>query len=190
MKLTETPIHGVWVVEMERLEDDRGFFARAFCQRELAAVGVDFEVRQANNSVSSETGTVRGFHFQYPPSGEDKLIRCIHGGLFDVVIDLRPESPTFLRTHSVELTSDNRLAVLVPKRCGNAFQTLTPDAEALYLVSEFYAPGREGGIRHDDPALGIRWPLPVSRISEKDAGWPLLEAQQDDIVSGMGKVDA
>jgi dTDP-4-dehydrorhamnose 3,5-epimerase len=173
------------MVDLERLEDDRGFFARAFCRREFDAHGVASEVRQANISLSSAAGTLRGLHFQFPPACENKFIRCVRGAVFDVIVDLRPESPTFLQHTSVELSAENRRAFVVPPRFAHAFLTLTDDAEVLYLVSEFYTPAEEGGLRWDDPALGIEWPHEVAVISEKDAAWPLLGSQAERIRSRM-----
>ena len=167
------------------LSDDRGAFARAFCQEELAAVGVDFDVRQVNNSISTKAGTVRGFHFQFPPHAEDKLLRCVRGAVVDCLVDLRPESPTFLQTHMVELTDENRRAVLIPKRFAHVVQTQTDDSEILYLVSEFYAADFECGLRYDDPDLDIQFPIPVSDISDKDASWPLLSEQRSVIEERM-----
>lgn len=185
MLFTETPLAGAWIVELDKREDDRGFFARAFCQREFAEHGIASDVRQANISLSRTEGTLRGMHFQYPPATENKFVRCIRGALLDVIVDLRPESPTFLQHTSVELSADNRRAFVVPPRFAHAFITLTEDAEALYLVSEFYTPAEEGGLRWNDPALGIEWPREVTVISDKDASWPLLGDQIDDIRTKM-----
>jgi dTDP-4-dehydrorhamnose 3,5-epimerase len=181
MNFTETPLAGAFVVELDRKEDDRGFFARAFCQREFADHGIAPDVRQANISLSHRAGTLRGLHFQYPPAAENKFIRCISGAILDVIVDLRPESPTFLQHTGVELSAKNRTAFVVPPRFAHAFMTLTDDVEVLYLVSEFYTPAEEGGLRWNDPELGIEWPREADVITDKDANWPLLADQRDKI---------
>jgi dTDP-4-dehydrorhamnose 3,5-epimerase len=177
MLFTPTPLTGAWIVDLDRKEDDRGFFARAFCQREFESHGIAPQVRQANLSYSHTAGTLRGLHFQFPPAVENKFIRCVRGAILDVIVDLRPESPTFLQHAAVELSDGNRRAFVVPPRFAHAFLTLTDDVEVLYLVSEFYTPAEEGGLRWNDPALGIAWPRAVKVISEKDAAWPLLQDQ-------------
>ena len=177
MHFEPLPIAGAFLADQHLVADERGAFARAFCQHEFAEHGIDFSVRQANSSLNRRAGTVRGFHFQFPPHAEQKFLRCVRGALVDVVVDLRPESPTFLATCPVELSADNRRAVLIPARCAHALQTLVDDTEALYLVSEFYTPGAECGVRYDDPMLAVDWPLAVSDISAKDAAWPLLAEQ-------------
>jgi dTDP-4-dehydrorhamnose 3,5-epimerase len=182
---TETALEGAFVVALDRKEDDRGFFARAFCEREFDEHGIASTVRQANISLSHRAGTVRGMHFQYPPAAENKFIRCISGAILDVIIDLRPESSTFLHHTSVELSAANRLAFVVPPRFAHGFMSLTDDAEVLYLVSEFYTPAEEGGLRWDDPDLGIEWPRGVSVITDKDAGWPSIGDQRASIEQKM-----
>lgn len=185
MHFTETPLAGAWIVELDKKEDDRGFFARAFCQREFDEHGIASTVRQANISLSSAKGTVRGMHFQYPPATENKFIRCISGALVDIIVDVRPESPTFLQHTAVELSAGNRRAFVVPPRFAHGFMTLTEDTEVLYLVSEFYTPAEEGGLRWNDPALGIEWPGDVSVISDKDATWPDLGDQIEKLRTKM-----
>ena len=185
MNFTQTPLAGAWIVDLDRKDDDRGFFARAFCQREFDEHGIGSDVRQANISLSATAGTLRGMHFQYPPAAENKFIRCISGALLDVIVDLRPESPTFLQHTAVELSSQNRRAFVVPPRFAHGFITLADDTEVLYLVSAFYTPTEEGGLRYDDPALGIEWPRGVSVITDKDAGWPDLGAQREQIEHKM-----
>lgn len=174
MQFDPLAIAGAFRITSQPIGDERGWFARAFCQRELAEQGVDFQVRQINRSYNQKAGTVRGFHFQFPPHAEHKFLRCVQGSLVDVVVDLRPESPTFLQTEQVELRADKHEAVLVPERCCHALQTLSDGTEILYQVSAFYAPEAEFGLRWNDPRLGISWPLEVSEISAKDAAWPLL----------------
>ena len=185
MHFEETKLAGAWIVELDTKEDDRGFFARAFCQDEFDTHGIASDVRQANLSLSSKAGTVRGMHFQYPPAAENKFIRCISGALLDVIVDLRPESPTFLQHTSVELSASNRRAFVVPPRFAHGFMTLADDTEVLYLVSAFYTPAEEGGLRHDDPALSIEWPRAASVISDKDAQWSALSEQRGRIEEKM-----
>ncbi len=185
MRFVETKLKGAWIVELETKDDDRGFFARAFCQREFEEHDIAPDVCQANLSLSSKAGTVRGMHFQYPPAAENKFIRCISGELLDVIVDLRPESPTFLQHTAVELTASNRRAFVVPPRFAHGFMTLADDTEVLYLVSAFYTPAEEGGLRHDDPVLGIAWPRAVSVISDKDATWSSLSEQRERIGQKM-----
>jgi dTDP-4-dehydrorhamnose 3,5-epimerase len=168
------PIDGAFVVEQQLIGDARGSFGRAFCQREFDSHGITFDVRQMNTSVSAAAGTIRGFHGQFPPYSEQKFLRCTRGAVVDAIIDLRPESPTFLRTHMVELSADNRLGVLIPERCAHALQTLVDDTEVFYLVSAHYEPSAEYGLRWNDPDLALAWPLEVTEVSAKDAAWPLL----------------
>ncbi|MEB3319767.1 MAG: dTDP-4-dehydrorhamnose 3,5-epimerase family protein [Cyanobium sp.] len=167
-------IAGAFLVSPEPIGDERGWFARAFCQREFDEQGIDFPVRQVNRSFNARAGTLRGFHGQFPPHAEQKLLRCVQGSLVDALVDLRPESPTFLQSVLVELSADNQKTLLIPERCCHALQTQTDATEILYLVSAFYAPEAEFGLRWDDPRLAIAWPLPVSEISAKDSSWPLL----------------
>lgn len=174
MRFEPTAIDGPCVVHLEPHADDRGSFARVFCAREFAAHGLIGQVAQTNLSHNHAAGTLRGLHWQRPPAGEAKLLRCVKGAIFDVAVDVRDSSPTFLRHVGVELTAENRLALYVPPGFAHGFQTLEDDVDVLYQVSEFYTPGAEAGLRHDDPALGISWPLPVTAISDKDATWPLL----------------
>jgi dTDP-4-dehydrorhamnose 3,5-epimerase len=181
----ETTLRGAWIVDLDRNEDERGFFARAFCQREFAEHGIPTGVCQANISYSATAGTVRGMHFQYPPADENKFIRVVAGALLDVIVDLRPESPTFLEHVSVELSADSRRALVVPPRFAHGFMTLTDDVEVLYMVSAFYTPAEEGGLRHDDAALGIEWPRTAAVVSDKDASWPSFEAQRGAISDKM-----
>ncbi|CAK6687807.1 MAG: dTDP-4-dehydrorhamnose 3,5-epimerase family protein [Cyanobium sp. MAG_216] len=174
MQYEPLAIAGAFKVTSPPIGDERGWFARAFCQKELLEHGVDFQVRQINRSYNQRAGTLRGFHFQFPPYAEHKFLRCVGGELVDVLVDLRPESPTFLQTETVELRAEDHQAVLIPERCCHALQTLTDATEILYQVSEFYTPEAEFGLRWNDPELAISWPLEVSEISPKDASWPLL----------------
>ena len=168
MKFTETTLQGVFVIELEKRGDDRGFFARLFCEREYAQHGLNPKIVQMNNSSSGQRGTLRGIHYQLAPKAEDKTFRCISGALFDVVIDLRPNSPTFLKHVAVELTGENRKMIHVPQGCANSFMTLADNTEIFYFTSEFYAPELERGIRYNDPALSIQWPMAPTVISDKD----------------------
>jgi dTDP-4-dehydrorhamnose 3,5-epimerase len=176
MIFQETRLKGAFIVELERREDDRGFFARAFCSREFDQHGLRSRVAQANVSFSARKGTLRGMHYQIPPASEPKFVRCTRGAVWDVIIDMRPDSPTYLQHLAVELSADNHRALFVPDMFAHGNQALTDAVELFYLVGEFYAPGCERGVRYDDPAVGIQWPLPVTVISEKDATWPLLGA--------------
>jgi dTDP-4-dehydrorhamnose 3,5-epimerase len=172
MRFTPAPLDGAWIIDVERREDPRGWFARTFCRREFEAHGLEPVIAQANISWSARKGTLRGMHYQVPPAAETKLVRCTRGALWDVIVDLRPDSPTFLRHFGVELTAENGRQLYVPELFAHGFLTLADDTEVAYQVGEFYTPGAERGIRHDDPALGIEWPAPVAVISEKDAAWP------------------
>lgn len=170
-----TTLADAWLIDLEKRGDDRGWFARTMDAREFEARGMDHVFVQQNASVSAKAGTVRGMHFQRPPDAEAKLVRCVRGRLLDVIVDLRPDSASYLRHEAFELSEGGQM-LYVPRGFAHGFQTLVDDVEANYLVSAFYAPGAEGGLRHDDPRLGIRWPLPVSVLSTKDASWPLLDA--------------
>lgn len=168
----KTPLDGARVIELEKRGDDRGFFARFFCEKEFAAEGLETRFVQINNSLSSKKGTLRGLHYQLPPSGEVKVVRAIRGALYDVIVDLRAGSPTFGKWFGAELSAENRMMMYVPRGFAHAFITLTDDTEALYLVSDFYAPECERGLRFNDPALGIDWPIEPVEVSEKDRSWP------------------
>jgi dTDP-4-dehydrorhamnose 3,5-epimerase len=172
MIFTETPLAGAYTIALEPREDERGFFARAFCQNELAAQGLETTIAQANMSYNFKRGTLRGMHYQVPPHSEVKMVRCIAGAIYDVIVDLRPDSPTHLKWYGVELSAGNRTMLYVPKGFGHGYQALTDHTEVLYMVTEFYAPGAERGMRWDDPAIGIRWPIPNPILSPKDAAHP------------------
>ena len=174
MIISTTAIEGPAVIDLDLRSDDRGFFARTFCIEEFGAAGLQTVVEQCNLSGNYRAGTLRGMHFQIAPHPEAKLVRCIRGAIVDIIVDMRPESPTRLQHVAVELTADNRRAFYVPPYFAHAYQTLTDDTEVMYQVSGSYEPSAERGLRHDDPALGIQWPLPVSVISAKDASWPLI----------------
>ena len=173
MIFTPTPIPGAFVIELEKREDERGFFARAWCQREFAAHGLNPSIAQVNISYNRHKHTLRGLHFQADPHGEDKLLRCTAGALHFVLVDLRRESPAYKTNIAVSLTATNYRMLYVPKGCANGFLTLADDSEVLYLISQFYEPGAERGIKWNDPALGVEWPIAEPAVlSEKDRNWP------------------
>lgn len=175
MLFTETKLKSAFIIDLEPRQDHRGFFARTFCAKEFEAHGLKPAVAQCNLSFNHKKGTLRGMHYQIPPAAETKLIRCTQGAIYDVIVDMRPESPTYLQHIGVELTAENRRALYVPEMFAHGYQALSDGAEVIYQVGEFYTPGYERGMRYNDPVLKIDWPLPVSEISEKDAAWPLLE---------------
>jgi dTDP-4-dehydrorhamnose 3,5-epimerase len=169
----ETKLPGAFVIDLERREDERGFFARTFCANEFGDHGLNARLVQANTSWNPRKGTLRGMHFQNAPHAEVKVVRATRGAIHDVIIDLRPGSPTYKQWIGVDLTQENRRALYVPEGFAHGFQTLVPDTEVHYLVTEFYTPEAEGGVRWDDPAFGIEWPDPDNAfVSPKDAGWP------------------
>ena len=175
MLFNKTPLDGAYTIDLEKRGDDRGFFARLFCEKEFGAVGLETHFVQINNSTSAKRGTLRGMHFQLPPAAEVKVVRCIKGALFDVIVDLRPDSPTFKQWYGAELSAENRRMMYVPRGFAHGFITLADDTEAFYLVSAFYAPECERGLRFDDPAIGIEWPLSPTEMSDKDKKWPDLD---------------
>lgn len=175
MRFSELPLPGAWLVDLEPRTDERGFFARSFCAREFADRGLEPAVSQCNVSFNRRRGTLRGMHYLAPPAREAKLVRCTSGAVHDVIVDLRPESPTYLRHVAVELSARNRTALYIPPLFAHGFQTLEDETEVFYQMSEPYVAGYERGLRHDDPALAIAWPLPVSVIAAKDRAWPLLD---------------
>lgn len=177
MLFTHTPLSGAYIVDLNKRGDDRGFFARAFCTRDFSKIGLATFFVQANMSFNREAGTLRGLHFQSSPAQETKLVRCVAGALYDVIVDNRPDSPSYLQSFGVELTAENGRALYVPKGFAHGFLTLASDTMANYMVDEYYTPEAEGGLRYDDPALGIDWPGEVRVISSKDAAWPLIDAR-------------
>ena len=176
MIFTGTKLPGAYIIDLERQEDSRGFFARTFCAREFHSQGLAGTFVQCNTSWNARRGTIRGMHYQLPPSCEVKLVRCTAGALWDVIVDLRRDSPTYLQHFGVDLTAKNRCALYVPEMFAHGFQTLEDDTEIFYQISEFYAPNKSAGVRFDDPKLGILWPLPVAAIADKDRTWPLLQS--------------
>jgi len=172
MKFNPTSLQGAYTIDLEKREDERGFFARFFCVNEYDQIGLDRQIVQINNSLSKDTGTLRGIHYQLAPKAETKIVRCIRGSLYDVIVDLRPDSPTFLQWFGATLSAENRTMMFVPKGFGHAFLTLEENTEALYLVTEFYSPENERGIRWNDPKIGIEWPIEPVVISDKDQNHP------------------
>jgi len=172
MMFRETQLPSVYIIEPERREDDRGFFARVWCQRELEAHGLNCRVAQVNAGFTHCKGGLRGLHYQLPPRPEAKFVRCTMGALFDVILDLRRESPTYKQWVGVELTAENRRMVYVPEGCAHGYQTLVDNTEMYYQTSEFYASDLARGVRYDDPAFAIAWPLPIASISAADRSWP------------------
>jgi dTDP-4-dehydrorhamnose 3,5-epimerase len=172
MKFHPTPLQGAYLIEMEKRGDDRGFFARLFCELEFAEAGLITRFVQANNALSTAKGTLRGMHYQLGDAAEVKVVRCLRGAIWDAILDLRPDSPTFGKWFGAELNQDNRLMMYVPKGFAHGLVTLQRDSEVLYLVSDFYAPDQERGIRWNDPRFDIAWPVVPAEISAKDAAWP------------------
>jgi len=172
MIFKETRLQGAFTVEMEPIGDNRGFFARAWCQREFQARGLISCFVQNNITVSPKQGTLRGLHYQVAPHEEVKLVRCTQGAIYDVIIDLRPESPTYLEWLGTELTARNRKMIYIPGGFAHGYQILMDDTEVFYQVGQFYTPEYERGIRWDDPVFAVEWPLDVREISAKDTKWP------------------
>jgi dTDP-4-dehydrorhamnose 3,5-epimerase len=172
MIFTPTALSGAYIIELQKLQDDRGFFARSYCSQEFAAHGLTPRVVQSNISFNKKKATLRGMHYQIEPYGETKLVRCTRGAIYDVIVDLRADSPTFKNWIGVELTAENYRMLYVPEGFAHGFETLEDETEVTYHVSEFYTPNAEQGLRYNEPMLGIRWPLEVEVISEKDKSWP------------------
>ena len=172
MKFIETPLIGAYIIEIEKIADDRGFFGRSWCKREFDEAGLNSAIAQINTSLSIEKGTLRGLHFQIEPYQECKTIRCTRGGIFNMIVDLRPKSPTFLHWYGEELNQDNHKALYSPEGFAQGFITLEDNTEITYLTSEFYAPGMDRGIRYNDPKIGIQTPIEPIVISKKDLNWP------------------
>jgi len=185
MIFTETKLKGAYIIDMDLKEDSRGFFARSFCQKEFETYGLKPIIAQANVAFNHKKGTMRGMHFQYPPTAETKLVRCTLGAILDIIVDIRPESPTYLQHVAVELTEDNHRGLYVPERFAHGYQVLEDKTETSYQVGEFYTPGAEGGLFYNDPRLGLKWPLPVSIISEKDQAWKLLDEIEPELKRRM-----
>ena len=175
MTFAPTPLPGSFIIHPEPFADDRGWFARYYCKKEFSQIGHDKEWVQMNQSVNYKKGTLRGMHFQLPPYSEIKLVKCINGAVYDVIIDLRKGSETFLQWFGAELSSENKQMIYIPAGFAHGFQCLTDQCELLYHHSEFYLPGVEGGISYNDPKFNISWPLPVTVVSTKDLSHPLVD---------------
>jgi dTDP-4-dehydrorhamnose 3,5-epimerase len=173
MRFVETELEGAYVLDLEPIEDERGFFGRAWCKRELEERGLSAELAQCNLSLSRRKGTLRGLHFQIPPHAEVKVVRCVRGAMFDVIVDLRRDSATYTRWIAVELSADNRRALYVPEGFAHGFQTLADETETFYMISAEYSPDAARGLRWNDDTFGIEWPDPENALlSERDRGWP------------------
>lgn len=185
MIFTETKLKGAFIIDIEKKGDNRGFFARAFCKNEFREHGLNPDIVQGNIAFSKEKGTLRGMHFQYPPAAETKLVRCTRGKIIDIIIDLRPESSTFLEHISVELSEDNYRALYVPERFAHGYQVLEDNTETSYQVGEFYTPGEEGGLPYNDPTFDLQWPMNVTELSEKDSNWKSYEEIKEELMKRM-----
>ena len=174
MKFLQTPLKDSYVVSLSAFSDDRGWFARTYCENEFIENGLEVKWVQMNHSYTAKKGTIRGMHFQLPPYREIKMVRCVRGKVFDVIIDIRGDSATFLQWYGVELTPDAMNMIYIPEGFAHGFQTLTDDSELIYHHSAFYTPGAEGGIRFDDPAVSIEWPVSVTSVSDRDLSHPML----------------
>lgn len=177
MIFTKTALPGAYVIELDKRQDQRGFFARAWCQKEFAAHGLNPGIVQANLAFSPRRGTLRGLHYQLAPHAEAKLVRCTRGAIYDVIVDLRPDSPTHRRWIGVELTADNRRMLYVPEGFAHGYLTLVDESEVFYQTSQFYAPAFARGVRYDDPAFGIAWPIGIAVISDADRNWPAYDSE-------------
>lgn len=169
LKFIKLPLNGAHLVELESFEDNRGIFARLFCQREFSVIDHQFEIVQINHSINFSAGALRGMHFQHRPMAEIKIVKCIKGAVFDVIVDLRKGSPTLLQYHAEQLTAANNRMIFIPEGFAHGFQTLEPNSELLYFHSQFYDKASEGAIRYNDPLVKIQWPMPVSEISDRDS---------------------
>lgn len=176
-----TPIAGLMLVQRQRLEDSRGFFSRFYCAEEFKALGVDQPIAQINHTLTRSKGAVRGMHFQSPPHAESKVVSCLHGEVFDVAVDLRKNSPTFLQWYGAVLSAENQRSLLIPKGFAHGFQALTDDCELIYLHTAAYQPAAEGAVHANDPRLAIAWPLDITEMSERDRAHPLLAAEFEGI---------
>lgn len=174
MQFTQTRLNGAYIIDIEPINDDRGFFARSWCEKEFSEKDLPYRIAQCNISYNKEKGTLRGLHFQGHPFEEDKIIRCINGSLFDVIVDIRPNSKTYLEWFGIELSSENKRSMFIPKGFAHGFQTLDDETEVLYQISEFYKPSHSMGIKFDDPKIGVVWPLSSPIISEKDRSYAYI----------------
>lgn len=175
MKLKQTKIKGVYIIKPDVKIDDRGYFFRVFCNKEIKENGIDFEIKQINRSFNKKKGTLHGMHFQKHPKAEGKIVQCIKGAIYDIALDLRPNSKTYGKWVGEELSEGNKKMLLIPKGCAHGYQSLKDNSEILYFSSEFYSPKYEGGIRWNDSFFKIKWPIKISNISDKDKIWPLIK---------------
>jgi len=182
MKIEQTKIVGVTIIHSEPFKDERGFFNRIFCQKELEVIRPNITIAQINHSMTKTKGTIRGMHFQNPPHAEMKIVRCVKGSIFDVAIDLRKDSPTFLQWHGEILSAENMKALVIPEGCAHGFQSLEDDIEMIYMHTQFYSKQSEGAIRFDETKINIHWPLEYTMISEKDLTYPFLPDNYEGIV--------
>jgi len=182
MKLEQTKISKVFTLYSEPFKDDRGFFNRIFCQKELESIRPGIIIAQINHSMTKTKGTIRGMHFQYPPHAEMKIVRCTKGSIFDVAVDLRKDSPTFLQWHGEILSAENMKALVIPEGCAHGFQSLEDDIEMVYLHTQFYSKQSEGAIRYDEPKVAIKWQQNCTAISEKDSAYPFLPDNYEGII--------
>lgn len=182
MKIAAMPLKGAFIIEPEPFEDTRGRFSRIFCKKEFQAIGLEKDIAQVNHSVTVQKGAIRGMHFQRPPMAEIKMVKCLRGSVFDVIIDLRKGSSTFLKWHGEILSAENMKMMYVSEGFAHGFQTLEEDSELLYFHTEFYSSEHEGGVRFDDPLINIQWPMEITDISEKDRNHPLLSQDFEGIV--------
>ena len=181
MIFTETKLEGAFIIDLKKIEDGRGFFARAFCRHEFEDHGLKPLIAQANIAYNLKAGTLRGMHFQFPPAAETKLVRCTRGAVLDIIVDLRPESPTYLEHIAVKLSQDTFRSLYVPERFAHGYQVLHDETEVTYMVGEYYTPAVESGLAYNDPRLGLAWPLAVTAISPKDAVWPPLSEVEPEV---------
>ena len=182
MKIAATPLKGVFIIEPEPFEDTRGMFSRIFCKKEFQSISFVKNIMQVNHSITVEKGAIRGVHFQRPPMAEIKMVKCLRGSVFDVIIDLRKDLPTFLKWHGETLSAENMKMMYVPEGFAHGFQTMESNSELLYFHTEFYSPEHEEAVRYDDPLINIQWPMEITDISEKDRNHPLLSQDFEGIV--------
>ncbi len=174
MKFDPTPLTDAWLITLDPIGDQRGYFARTYCRREFAAHGIEFDVVQCNSSFNREVGTLRGMHYQSEPFAEPKLVRCVQGALYDVIVDMRPESPSHMQHFGVELSPEKMNMLFIPSGFAHGFLTIKNNTEVFYMMGQYYAPDYTGGWRYDDPKLAIDWPGPINVLNEKDRNWPLM----------------
>jgi len=182
MTIQQTKITGVSIIHSEPFNDERGFFNRIFCQKELEVIRPGITIAQINHSMTKQKGSIRGMHFQNPPYAEMKIVRCIKGSIFDVAVDLRKDSPTFLQWHGEVLSAENMKALIVPEGCAHGFQSLEDDIEMMYIHTQFYLKQAEGAVRYHDPKINIRWPLNYTMVSEKDLSYPFLTDSYEGVI--------